>query len=68
MKQMFPDEDEVEIPIKTDYHDILSFLEELGEIEQGCISEYISAIPAVSGSYGADEPIPARPTADGTDK
>jgi hypothetical protein len=66
MEQMFSDDYEVEIPIKTDYHDILIFLEELEEIEHGSISEHVSAIPAVSGSYGADEPISARPAADGS--
>ena len=65
MNQMFPDDD-IEIPIVTDYHDILSFLEELEEIEHGSISEHVSAIPAVSRPYGADEPISARPTANGS--
>ena len=68
MKQMLPDDDEIEIHIVTDYHDILSFLEELEEIEHGSISEHVSAIPTVSGPHGADEPISASPTADGTDK
>lgn len=64
MNQMFPDDDDIEIPIVTDYHDILSFLEELEEIEHGSISEHVSAISAVSRPYGADKPIPARPAAD----
>ena len=66
MEQMFSDDIEVEIPIRTDYHDILIFMEELEEIEHGSISEHVSAIPAVSGSYGADEPISASPAADGS--
>jgi hypothetical protein len=66
MEQMFSDDYEVEIPIKTDCHDILIFLEELEEIEHGSISEHVSAIPAVSRPYGADKPIPARPAADGS--
>lgn len=66
MEQMFSDDYEVEIPIRTDYHDILIFLEELEEIEHGSISEHVSAISAVSRPYGADEPISARPTADGS--
>ena len=61
MNQMFPDE--IEIPVVTDYHDIIKFLE---EIEHGSISEHVSAIPAVSRPYGADKPISARPTADGS--
>jgi hypothetical protein len=56
-------EDEIEIPIVTDYRDILKFLE---GIENGSISEHVSAIPAVSRPYGADKPIPARPAADGS--
>lgn len=54
-------EDEIEIPIVTDYRDILKFLE---GIEHGNISKcpHVSAISGIPGQNCTNEPISAHAT------
>ena len=55
-------EDEIEIPIVTDYRDILKFLE---GIKNGTISQcpHVSAISGIPGQNYTNEPVSARATA-----